>query len=359
VKNSEGFEAKLTAVNGRLSRCKLVQHSERLYVRSSHFPPKPGSSSKRPEYATGYRANLRELKLAEGMALEIDGQLLRDKFEWDDWLKAKEARPEMLHSWVLKLEADYWQRHERSLNTENTWRKSYQQYFGVLPVEATLTEDLLIKTLTQRYKAGSRSRQLCAVAFSMLARFAGLEHGKIAELGKGYRPGSKTLKGLPTDELIEYAIDHCEIRAWQWAAGVQATFGLRNHEIFRLDTSRVGDGIITVLENSKTGTRQVYACPFEWVERWRLSEVCLPVVNLDQANNAIGSAVSQWYKRLGLHRPYQYRDAYAVRLKFRGIDSAFSSRWMGHSAAVHDQSYLPALQEVHHQQIFEEQIRKI
>lgn len=358
MKPSQGFESNLKAVNARLSRCKLVQHAERLYVRSSHFPPKQGSKSKRPEYATGYRATVRELKLAEGMALEIDGQLLRERFDWGDWLKVKATAPQTVHDWVFKLEADYWQRHEQTLNTQNTWRKSYQQYFGVLPIEVVLTEELLIKELTGRYRAGSRSRQLCAIAFGMLARFAGLEHGKIAELGKGYKPESKTLKGLPTDVQIEYAIDHCEVRSWQWAAGVQATFGLRNHEIFRLELSQISEGIITVLENSKTGARQVYACPFEWVGRWRLSEVCCPVVNLEAANNAIGSSVSQWYKRLGLHRPYQYRDAYAVRLKFKGIDSAFSSRWMGHSAAVHDQSYLPAIQEAHHQQMFEERIRK-
>jgi hypothetical protein len=76
-------------------------------------------------------------------------------------------------------------------------------------------------------------------------------------------------------------------------------------------------------------------------------------INLDSANNSIGSKISQFYARLGLHRPYQYRDAYIVRLRLRGVDSAFSSRWAGHSAGVEDRAYLPAIQEIHHQQVFE------
>jgi hypothetical protein len=355
VKALVEFKDRLKAVNARLSRCKLVQHADRLYIRSSRFPPKPESKSKRPEYATGYRANLHELKLAEGMAIEIEGQLLRDRFDWANWLKPKELPPECIGDWIERLEADYWQRHEKTPNTESTWRKSYRQYFGELSHDAPLTEELLIETLATRYKAGSRSRQLCCTSFAMLAKFAGLNPTKIAELGKGYSPKSKSLKGLPTDEQIEQAIDNCDRREWQWAAGVQAAFGLRNHEIYRLNVDQISDGAITVLENSKTGkTRQTYACPFEWIERWKLTEaVELHPMDLGLANNTIGSRISQWYKRLGLHRPYQYRDAYIIRLRLRGVDSAFSSRWAGHSAGVEDRSYLSAIQEIHHREVFE------
>lgn len=349
----KGIGDKLKAANARLSRCQLVQHGGRLYVRSSRFPPKPGSKSARPEHPTGCRANPQELKIAEAIALEMDGQLLRGVFDWANWHKPKTAPPETCADWVQRLETDYWKRHDRTPNTENTWRKSYRQYFDQLPLDEGLTEDVLISRLTERYKAGSRSRQLCAVAYAMLARFAGVETAKITEMGKGYRPQSKTLKGLPTDEQIEYAIDHCERREWQWAAGIQAAFGLRNHEIFRLDVTQITEGVVTVSENSKTGKRQIYACPFEWVERWRLAEVAMPAMDLERANNQIGSVVSQWYKRLGLHRPYQYRDAYIIRLRLRGVDSAFSSRWAGHSAGVEDQAYLSAIQEGHHQQVFE------
>jgi integrase len=353
VKATDGFATKLKAVNARLSRCKLVQHSERLYVRSSHFPPKPGSRSNRPEYATGYRATSLELKLAEGMAIEIDGQLLRDRFDWADWLQDKALPPEHCLDWVERLEADYWGRHQKTLNTLNTWRKSYQQYYNELPVESPLSEELMIGILRTRYKSGSRSRQLCSVAFGMLAQFAGIERTKIAALGQGYRPEPKSLKTLPTDEQIEYAIDNCDRREWQWAAGVQAVFGLRPHEIFRLNLDQISEGIISVSENSKTGARDAYACPFEWIERWKLNEICYPKMELDRANNDIGSRCSYFYRALGLHQPKKYRDAWVIRVRLRGVDPGISSRAAGHSQSVEDRSYLSALQERHFKQAFE------
>lgn len=354
VKAEAQFPAKLKAVNARLSRCKLVQHSGRLYLRSSHFPLKPGSTNSRPEYPTGFRANLTELRFAEGVAVQIDGQLLRERFDWADWLKSQEAPAKTCLEWVQKLEKDYWQRRDRTPNTENTWRKSYQQYYKSLAADAEITESLLIDTLIERYKAGSRSRQLCAVAFGMLAEFAGLSRAKIAALGQGYRPESKSLKSLPTDEQIEYAIDNCQRRDIQIMAGLQATFGLRNHEIFRLNRDQISEGVIAVTENSKTGAREVYAYPFDWVQRWTLWEDSLPILNLEASNNYLGSRVSQWYKANDLHRPYQYRDAWILRLRIKGgIDRGVSAIWAGHSPEVEDRSYFSAIQDRHHKEVFE------
>jgi integrase len=357
VKQSETFEASLRAVNAKLSRCKLVKHSERLYVRSSRFPPKPGSSSKRSEFATGYRATAKELKLAEGMAIEIDGQLLRDKFTWEDWLKEKVAKAETVHDWLERLKSDYFQRRERTTKSETTWTYSYWQYFQELPLNAELTEALLKGTLIKRYKGGSRSRQLCSVAYGMLAEFAGLSRVEITELGKGYRSAGKTSAQILTDDQVLFQIENCRTREWQCAAALIAVFGLRNHEVFKLDLTRLSEGIARVLADTKTGERLVYACPFEWIEKFNLSNLKLPSVGIEgRSNRMIGHSVNQGFKLNGLANPYAFRDAYAVRLEFyweAGTPTAFKSRWMGHSSAVHDANYLDAIQEIHHEQMYE------
>lgn len=356
VKGTQPLEEKLRQANASLSRCKLVKHGERLYVRSSHFPPKPRSRSARPELATGYRATGKELPLALGMASEIDGQLLRERFNWADWLKVKEGPAVTVRDWLNRLEADYWQRRERTLKAETTWQHSYYEYFQHLPLEVPLTLEVLKLTL-RRYKAGSRSRQLCSVALGMLAEFAGVDRSELRELGKGYKSAAKSGADILTDEQIVFQIEQCRSRAWQCAAAIQATFGLRNHEIFRLDTTRLTDGVVRVLPDAKTGERMVYACPFEWIEQFRLNHLTLPaVVTEGRANRDIGNSVTKAYKRQGLAHPYAYRDAYAIRLEFYwdvSTPGAFKTRWMGHSAAVHDANYLDAIQEIHHERMYE------
>jgi len=84
----------------------------------------------------------------------------------------------------------------------------------------------------------------------------------------------------------------------------------------------------------------------------------MPNIKIEgRSNNAIGSSISAGFKRCGLSRFYSFRDAYAIRLEFH-FDSRtptpFKSRWMGHSAAVHDKHYLDAIQEIDHERMYEQ-----
>lgn len=352
------METAIAQANLELSLVSLRTHknSTRLYIDSRHFPPKPGDGTgKRYEIATGLRANAREIKVALALAKEIDSALMLGRFDWQPYLKGKARSPQTIKDWTLRLEAHYWSKREQNSTTLNTWRKSYRLYYDALPLAAELSEAVLIEGIG-RYKVRSRSRQLCSVAYGMLAQFAGLERAAISQMGKGYQPKPKTKADILTDEQILFQIENCDQPGWKWLAAMAATFGLRNHELVNLDLARIREGIVRV-KHGKTGARMVYACPFEWVERFELWTQHLPNLKLEgRSNNAIGSSIGAGFKYMGLSRVYALRDAYAIRLEFHydsRTPTAFKSRWMGHSTAVHEENYLDAIQEIDHERMYE------
>lgn len=342
----------IKAINAQLSRCKLVIHSQRLYVRSSKFPPKPGSNSKRPELATGYKAIARELPYAKAIALQVEGQLLLGTFDWAPWVKDSLKQAETVGQWLSQLEANYFARRGRGPKSETTWRYTYQIYYERLASDQVLTEELLKNDLMS-IKAGSRSRQMASMAYGFLADFAGIPRREISELGKGYRQPKKTAKDILLDGQIEFQIENISSLAWKNAAALLAVFGLRNHEIFRADLTRIREGVIYISKETKTEDRTAYACPMEWVEKFNLHPLMkMPKVSLDRANRSLGQTVTTAFKRHGLNNPYAFRDAYAVRLLLADVPAAIASRWMGHSTGVHDRNYLDAIQEIHHEEMF-------
>lgn len=355
--------AAIKKANQILNRVKIstYKQSDRLYIRGSQFPPKPGDRpGKRYAIATGYRANGRELKMALALAQKIDGQLMLGEFDWQPYLKGDQRRPETIGEWLERLEKEYWSKRDRNPNTENTWRKSYWQYLKRLPMEQALSIELLEEAMLERYPAATRSRQLCAVAFGMLGEFAGIGRGRLWELGKGYQSSKVAANDVLPDHQIEALILGCRSPTYRWVAGMVATFGLRPHEIMRLDTTEVVEGLLQIEENSKTGRRLTVAVPIEWVQRFDLTSVRLPKIDPNQANNAIGSYISKKFKRWGLPNPYSFRDAWAIRAEIEQIaNSSIIAGYMGHSIKVHEDHYLDAVKEIHNRAAYSRYRKRI
>lgn len=349
------YTDRLASVNLRLTRVKLRVKGDRLYLRGT-FPPKPGGDRpKQAEIATGYRAIASELKLAEGFAREIEGQLIREKFDWVPFLKPSEKPPERVGEWLTRIEADWWAKKLRTDNSLDHWKTNYKAYFDKLPQEKSLTVALLKTTIEERSKPASRSRECYCLAYGLLAKFAGLDPSEIKPARSNYKPPKCTIDSLPTDGVILASILAIENPAWRYMFGLQAAFGLRNHELFRLDLNRLSDGVVRVSENSKTGTRLAWACPLEWVSLFDLANIAQrPRVIIEgKSNRALGSTVTRAALDLKLPcTPYSLRDAYAIRLAVAGVDVAIAAQWMGHSVSVHCKHYLDALQERHSQEIF-------
>lgn len=344
----------LLNINQRLTRVKLRVKGDRIYIRGT-FPPKPGDfNPKQYDISTGYLAVNREIRLAEALALEIEGLLIRDRFDWTPYLKGKQRSAETIADWIEKYEADHWNRIDKNPNSISTW-KGYLGYFKRLPTSSPLTVDVLCAVAEATTKANSRSRERCCILFSSLARFAGLDPTRIKALYR--RPKKEQItEPLPTDDQIVEVILAIKNPGWRWIFGVQATFGLRNHEVFRLDTGRITEGIVKVESNSKTGSRLVWACPMEWVDLFDLVTVRKPNVGIENRDNAsLGHEVSRYARSIEMPwPPYRaFRDTYACRLAVRGVDVSVAARWMGHTVSTHCNNYLDVFQERHSQEVFE------
>ncbi|MEH2242451.1 MAG: hypothetical protein V7K85_06820 [Nostoc sp.] len=142
----------------------------------------------------------------------------------------------------------------------------------------------------------------------------------------------------------------------RWVYGMLATYGLRNHEVFRLDFGAIarGDYIININENSKTGSRSVWPCYPEWFEEFQLENVVLPKVDLNQSNAALGHVVTSWFNRHSIpFAPYNLRHAWAIRTLVLGLDISLAAQQMGHSAKVHSELYHRWISRQYHQRAFE------
>jgi integrase len=148
---------------------------------------------------------------------------------------------------------------------------------------------------------------------------------------------------LPSDaEIVEWFYKISNLN-WRWAYGMMATYGIRPHELFHLDTQDLEQGgyVLKVLENTKTGFREVRPYHLEWVDQFGLRQKRLPAINvIGKGNKRLGSKISAGFRRYKVpFRPYNLRHAYAVRCLRFDVDPSLAARWMGHTVAVHTRTY--------------------
>ena len=185
-------------------------------------------------------------------------------------------------------------------------------------------------------KANTRSRQRAAMATTALAKSAGIEWDG-SHLRGNYSSSKVEQRDLPTDEAIARYREQLTNPAWQWVYGMMATYGLRNHECFRLDLTDFP--VVRVLENTKTGAREVWPCYPEWSSAWSLDQVQLPPIELDRSNEKIGHSATRYLSPKLPFVPYDLRHAWAVRTLLFGWPVELSARQMGHSVEVHTRTY--------------------
>lgn len=76
-----------------------------------------------------------------------------------------------------------------------------------------------------------------------------------------------------------------------------ATYGLRNHELFHLDFSRMP--VLLVLDSTKTGFRRVYPLYPEWVSEWDLKSTQCPNCT-GKTNSDLSSRVTHAFSRYNI-----------------------------------------------------------
>jgi integrase len=275
------------------------------------------------------------LKLAEWEAKRVGLSLDAGSFDWGLYVKTSSLNNiQTVASWITAFEADYFTRRQRNSKSETTWRSDYLKAFAKLPQQEPLTVELLKRTI-EATDADSRTRKRFCDCLGRLATFAGLE-ADFRPLRGHYSTSTVEVRQVPPDAVIAAWWAKIPNLAWRNAYGLLATYGLRNHELFYLDFSKMP--VLLVLDGSKTNFHRVYPLYPEWVEQFALSDHLPPCTG--PTNSALGHRVTVAFRRYGVpFNPYDLRHAWAVRSLEFGLPVELAAQQMGHSVDVHCRTY--------------------
>lgn len=345
---------RIAQANGRLKAyrvgCSIQQMGEKLYLVAT-LPPRPDSSKTKPfqqRIALGVGAHPRGVQLAEQEARKVGSLLDCGEFDWQPYLKDWGKLPQSVSDWVSRFEAEF-----KPTVAAITWETDYEQVFNSLDARAALTVECLRDAILKT-EANSRSRRRWCLALGRLAKFAGLECD-FKPLRGNYSASQVDPRNLPTDEQIADCFYRIKNPGWRWVYGMIATYGLRNHEVFFLNTERLEQGgyLIEVLEG-KTDQHMVWACYPEWVDDFGLRTKHLPNVT-GKEHADYGARVTHYFAdRLQLpFTALDLRHRWAVRTLEFGLPVELAAKQMGHSVDVHTNTYHRWITADVHQRAFE------
>jgi len=322
----------LKKANARLqaAKCRLTieVRGERLILRGT-LPPKPDSDKTKPfqqKITLGLPANPSGIAQAEKEARKISALLDCKEFSWKDYYKVSTSEDRVLSD---EIDRFYKTLIERGGNPTN-WRNRYQPTLSKLNA---LNADEFIRVV-KLPPPDTRNREIYHDVVKSFARFLNIP----VDLD-GLR-GNHTPKRRdpPTDEMIESARGLISNPSYQWVYGMMATYGLRNHEIFRIKSYDFPE--ITIGEDTKTGSRVCFPLFEYWIEAWELYNICLPEVNVDRSNHKLGEVISRHFRRCKVpFPPYNLRHAFAIRTVTEGWPPVLAARSMGHSLETHNRQY--------------------
>ena len=337
---------------------RVEQRGQRLNLRGRLPDRRDPGVERMQRLSLGLAADPDGLRDAEHTLRQVQRQLQRRQFSWDDWSSERNAAPHTdAKRAVASFEKAFFTDPRRRRNpsgSRTTWTSAYRPYLRRLQTlggDQPISADLLMQTLAS-YDDGSRSRQQCATALGALARHLAipLPEDWRQEAG-GYGLHRARFRQLPTDAQILEAVLQIPNPRWRLAYGLMATYGLRNHEVFFSDLSSLssaGDRVIRVLPTTKTGEHQVWPFKPDWVDRFDLEVLgtdrqALPAIQTDLRHTTlqqVGRRVSEQFRRYALPiTPYDLRHAWAVRTIHIGLPDTVAARMMGHSVAIHTRTY--------------------
>lgn len=314
----------------------IEQRGSKLLLRGT-FPPRPNSKLLSPHQqrlTLNLPATDEGLQTAKHRAKEISGQLALGKFRWDDHINVDDTTYITIGDAVKTLEKNYFNQREKNEKSLLTWREDYLKPFHRLPLEQPLTVEILESVILET-KPDTRQRKRFVSAYSFLADKFKLEHD-LKELKGRYSPKAVNPRQLPSDELIADYYQSIPNPNWQWAYGMMACYGLRNHELFFVDLK---DFPVCFVLRGKTNERYCYPLYPEWAESWDLKTVKTPECS-GQTNGDYGSRVTHAFYRYNIpFPPYNLRHSWARRAFEFEFEPSLSARLMGHSLKVHCQTY--------------------
>jgi integrase len=352
----------LKQLNSRLkaggTRVTVESRGNSLLLRGT-FPPKPKSGKTKPyqqRLFLGFKVSYAGIRAVEQQAKIVSAQLELGTFNWSDWQEDEdnEQHLESVSIWIEKFEFDHWNKVEKNRKSLRTWNDSCIRAFAKFPsLDEPLSLDLILAAIAST-NPDTKTRQIVCHSMARLAVFAGIGGvDKIRELTGNYSPKSVNPRNLPSDEEIATAVNSIKHPGWRWLVAMLATYGLRSHEVFTLDMSEFP--ILRVSSDTKTGERLAYPMYPEWADAWNLSHVVYPPMsqNHDRGRTP-GQRIARWFWDSNLNfRAYDLRHAYARRCFEFDIPTNRAAKLMGHSEAMHCNTYRAWIDEKYYRSKFE------
>lgn len=339
----------LDRLNAKLDKVKIRQKGNRLYLRAT-LPAKDNKSEwKQYDVRTGCPATDDGYKAAYGKAQRLESDLIFERFTWEDWIAPEtKAIKQNCETAITAFEKAFWESRKRTPSREGCYYRDYGVALAQLPLDEPLTGETLKRQLLKS-EVDTRTRERNWNAYTALAKFAEIELPKDWRKLKGnYQPPPRR---IPSDDEILEIWDSLYPGKWRWAFGMFAAYGLRNHEIVRIDLSDFP--LVKVSGNSKTGPRLVYPLHKDWPDRLNLQDFNPPELS-SEINVENGQRVCQAFKRNKIpFSVYALRDAYALRSARLGISPAIAAKWMGHSLTTHYHHYLRHIEQIDFDSVWE------
>ncbi|HEY9762373.1 MAG TPA: hypothetical protein V6D07_07595 [Trichocoleus sp.] len=351
----ERIDQAIGRANQGLSRIQIVRRGRKLSLRGS-LPKKPGDGrgNQQTTIALGIFASPDGIKVAMAKAQRLESDLNMERFSWADWEGGQgDGQGKTAADWAKEFGAI-----KAGTIKPSSYNANYKEPLDSLPAKP-LTTDLLLTHVLSRSKPNTWARKNDCMVFKQLAKFAGLDLD-FSNVRGNYKPSPMSADDIPSDEEIEDIWAAISNPGWQWVYGMLATYGLRPHEVFKIaDHQGISSptGKITVLDDSKTGRRDVWPLPDKWRHQFGLANVVMPQIRIEGRDNQelgerIGANLCNPKNRRIPHTPYALRHAWAIRSAVMGIPDSIAARWMGHSVAVHAETYHAAINQLQHEAIW-------
>ncbi|MBW4694196.1 MAG: site-specific integrase [Lyngbya sp. HA4199-MV5] len=310
--------------------------------------------------ALGLPNTVEGLKQAEAEARVVRRLLNKGQFDWSLYQTSRNGQitQKKPAQWIADFEEKYFTERARTSESQTTWDSDYKPVFKKLEDKVRLTVGLL-ESIIKATKPDTKTRLRTCMALQALANMAGLKVSFKKLQGK-YSPRKAAPRNLPSDTQVVEGFYKIR-KDWRWAYGMIATYGLRPHEIWHLDTTDLENGGITIrVIGGKTGSKKAYRVwPYhlEWIDRFNLRDVKIPAVGMKEKtkiNSKLGGKVGAIFRAANIgFPPYNLRHAWAVRVIGFRLPTNVAAKMMGHSAKIHEETYEHWIPDSFFQQIFE------
>ena len=371
---NSSFETRLDKLNKLLKAEKVGSvyiNKESFYLRA-YLPSKVNpdwTKLKQQWVATGLKADRDNLAKVEKLARKLSYEKVNETFIWANWLASdEELKPEnksqKLSDIYKRFEKAYFKNKQRTGATENGW-KAIAQYLAPrnertkpnsikLEHHKLLTADYII-SVVEKFPAESKGKTDMMKYCLRLAKFAEIPEiprlEKYSEKMSKYQP--KKREKLDLDYATQVVEELRSDKRFGWAIAALLTYGCRISEVWSLFPEEGGIAECVTINKSKKASlyRYAIALPQENIQKFDLFniernyEYKTPEEYDGERAKAEGYAMAKWLrdymkdKKLKFQL-YDLRHLWGVQSAKTNMSTANAARAMGHSVALHEQTYL-------------------